>query len=165
MSRRFFTGVAICGSLVAAPACDWGLFDTSPEPATLTVTDYEFRVGQNLITGHLAISIENQTRELVWYHGCGSSLARLGSEGQWQGVWGSICTLLKVEEVPIRPGEVLETTASIYAHIAEDSTGWTTPIDGTYRLCVFIRTAHAGVSTDGCDGVLSKSFPVATEPG
>ncbi len=162
MSRPFFAGLAICGSLVAAPGCDWGPFDTSPEPAVLTVTDYEFRVGRNLIKGQVAISIENQTREPLWYHGCGSSLARLGSEGQWQGVWSSICTLV-IEEVPIGHGEVLDTALSIHAFIAEDSTGWTTPIDGTYRLCVFIRRAHAAVSTDGCDGVLSRPFPVAAD--
>ena len=92
LARWPSAGLVICGSLVAGPGCDWGPLDTSPEPVTVTVTDHEFRVGEDYVRGQLAISIENQTRELLWYHGCGSSLDRLGSPGQWQAVWKSICT-------------------------------------------------------------------------
>ena len=160
MCRLALAGLAICGSLVAGSGCGSGPFDVSPGPVTLTVTDYEFRVGEDYILGQVAISIENQTREVLWYHGCGSSLDRLGSGGQWQGVWTSTCNLLKVEELSIGPGEVLETSQPIHAFVAEDATGWTTPIGGTYRLRVFIRNAHAVLSSDG---VASKPFSVATE--
>ena len=68
-----------------------------------------------------------------------------------------------VEEVSIGPGEVLETSQFIRAFIADDATGWTTPIYGTHRLRVFIRNAQAVLSSDGWDGVASKPFSVATE--
>ena len=160
MSRWGMAGLAICGSLIAGSGCGRSPLDTSPEPVTVTVTGYEFRVGQDFIRGQVAISIENRTRELLWYHGCGSILDRLGSDGQWQGVWTSICNLLTVEEVSIGPGEVFETTQLILARPAADTTGWTTPIDGTYRLRVFVRNAHVVLSSDG---VTSKPFSVATE--
>ena len=159
LGRWASAGLVICGSLVAGPGCDWGPLDTSREPVTVTVTDHEFRVGEDYVRGQLAISIENQTRELLWHHGCGSSLDRLGSPGQWQGVWKSICTLV-IEEVSIGPGEVLETSQFISASIAEDAARWTAPIDGTYRLRVFIRRAHEVLSTAG---VASKPFLVTTD--
>lgn len=159
MRRWALAGLVICGSLVAGPGCDWGPFDTSPEPAIVTVTPHEFRVGEDYINGQLAISIENQTRELLWYHGCGSTLSRLGSPGQWQGVWGSICILV-IEEVSIGPGEVLDTTQVILANPSEDATGWTAPIDGTYRPRVSLRNAREALSTDGSLGVVSQPFLV-----
>ena len=161
--RWALAGLAICGSLVAGPGCDWGPFDMSPEPVIVTVTDHEFRVGEDYIHGQLAISIENQTRELLWYLDCGNVLDRLGSRGQWQEVWNTFCLLSTVEEVSIGPGEVLERSQFISASIAEDATGWTTPIDGTYRLRVHISNARAVLSTDGWLGVASKPFLVATE--
>jgi len=157
--RWVLAGLAICGSSVASAGCEWGPFDTSPEPVIVTVTPHEFRVGDDYIHGQLAISIENQTRELLWYHGCGSILDRLGSPGQWQGVWNSICTLV-IEEALIGPGEVLDTSQVILAPLAEDATGWTAPIDGTYRLRVFIRDAHAVLSTAG---VASRPFLVPAD--
>ena len=163
MCGRALAGLAICGSLVAGPGCDWGLFDTSPAPATVTVTDYEFRVGEDYIRGQIAISIENQTRELLWYRDCGNVLDRLGSRGQWQVVWNTFCLLSTVEEVSIGPGEVLETSQFISASIAEDATGWTTPIDGTYRFRAHIRNAREILSTDGWHGVASRPFSFATD--
>lgn len=130
----------------------------SQEPVAVTATDFEFRVGREVVQGWIAISIENRTRELLWYHGCGSVLDRHGSRGQWQVVWSAICS--RVDEVSIRAGEVRETSQFIGATIAEDATGWTTPVDGTYRLRVFIRNAHAALSSDG---VATKPFSVATE--
>ena len=130
----------------------------SQEPVAVTATDFEFRVGQEVIRGQVAISIENRTRELLWYHGCGSVLDRLGSRGQWQVVWSAICS--RVDEVLIAPGEVFETSQFIRARLAEDATGWTIPIDGTYRLRVFIRNVHAALSSDG---VATKPFSIATE--
>ena len=145
---------------MAGTGCGWGPFDVSPEPAIVTVTDYEFQSDEDYIHGQVAISIENQTRELLWYHGCGSCLERLGSRDQWQAVWSSICTLV-IEEVPIGPGEVLDTALTIHAYpLRTRQPRWATPIDGTYRLRVFIRNAHEVLSTDG---VASKPFSVATE--
>lgn len=160
MCRWVLVGLAIFGSLVPVSGCGRGPLGPSPEPVAVTVTDVEFRVGEGIVRGQVAISIENQTQELLWYQGCGSILDRLGSRGEWEGVWNSICNLLRVEEVPIGPGEVLETSQFISASIAEDATSWTPPIDGTYRLRVFIRSAHAVLSTAG---VASKPFSVATE--
>jgi len=160
MSRRFFTGLAICGSLVAAPGCDWGPFDTSPEPAIVTVTDFEFRVGEDHIHGQLAISIENQTREVLWYHACGNVLDRLGSRGLWQVAWDTFCLLSTADEVSIGPGEVFETSQFVSASIPEDATGWTTPIDGTYRFRAYLRSAREILFTDGSLGVASSPFPV-----
>ena len=125
----------------------------------MTVTDYEFQAGADYIHGQVAISIENQTRELLWYHGCGSFLDRLESGDQWKAVWSSICNL--VEEVSIGPGEVLDTSLTIHAYpLRTRQPCWATPIDGTYRLRVFIRNAHEVLSTDG---VASKPFSVVTE--
>ena len=149
---------------MAGAGCGWGPFDVSPEPAIVTVTDYEFQADEDYIHGQVAISIENQTRELLWYHGCGSGLDRLGSRDQWQAVWSSICILV-FEEVPIGPGEVLDTALTIHGYPLRKTRQqrWTTPIDGTYRLRVFIRNAHEALSTDGWDGVASQPFSVATE--
>lgn len=159
MHRWALAGLAICGSLVTGLACGASPLDMSQELVAVTVTDSEFRVGQEIIRGEVAISIENQSRELLWYHGCGSVLDRLGSRGQWQVVWSAACS--SVDEVSISPGEVIETSQFIRARAAEDATGWTTPIDdGTYRLRVFIRNAHAVLSSDG---VATKPFTVATE--
>ena len=162
MSRRVLAGLAICGSLVAGAGCGWGPVDVSPEPVIVTVTDSEFRVSEDYIHGQVAILIENQTRELLWYADCGNVLDRLGRGGQWQRVWNTFC-LLRVEEVSISPGEVLETSQFISATIAEDATGWTTPIDGTYRLRAWIRNAREILSTDEWTGVASKPFSVVTE--
>ena len=162
MSHRFFAGLAICGSLVAGPGCDWGPFDTSPEPAIVTVTDFDFRVGEYYVNGQVEISIENQTHDLLWYHDCGNVLDRLGSPGQWQAVWHTFCPLSEMEGVSIRPGEVLETSQFISAAIAGDATGWTTPIDGTYRFRAYIRSAREIMSTDGWIGIASSPFLVAT---
>ena len=123
MSRRVLAGLAICGSLVAGAGCGWGPVDVSPEPVIVTVTDSEFRVSEDYIHGQVAILIENQTRELLWYADCGNVLDRLGRGGQWQRVWNTFC-LLRVEEVSISPGEVLETSQFISATIAEDAMGW-----------------------------------------
>jgi hypothetical protein len=145
---------------VAGAGCGGVPFDVSPEPVIVTVTDYEFQIGEDYIHGQVAISIENQTRELLWYHGCGSFLDRRGPGDQWQAVWSSICNL--VEEVSIGPGEVLDASLSIHAYPLRKTRQprWATPIDGTYRLRVFIRNAHEVLSTDG---VASKPFSVATE--
>ena len=163
MCRSALAGLAICGSLVAGAGCGSGPFDVPPEPVTVTVTAHEFQVGEDYIQGQVAISIESQTRELLWYHGCGSVLDRLGPGDQWQAVWSSICNL--VEEVSIGPGEVLETSQLISAHPLRKTRQprWAIPIDGTYRLRVFIRNAHEVLSTDGWNGVASKPFSVATE--
>ncbi len=162
MCRRALASLVIYGSLVGGAGCGWGPFDVSPEPVIVTVTDHEFQVGEDYVHGQLAISIENQTRKLLWYAGCGNYLDRLGSPGQWQQVWHTFCTLLP-EEVSISPGEVLETSQFISASIAEDATGWTAPVDGTYRLRAYVRSAHEVLSTDGWLGVESPAFLVVTE--
>ncbi len=162
MFHRALTGLAICVTLMAGAGCGWGPFDVSPEPVIVTVTDYEFRVGEDYIHGQVAISIENQTRESLWYHDCGGGLDRLGSECQWQGVWSPICNLV-VEEVSIGPGEVLDTSLSIHGYPLRKTRQqrWATPID-TYRLRVFVRNSHEVLSTDGWHGVASQPFSVAT---
>ena len=162
MCRRALASLAIYGSLVGGAGCGWGPFDVSPEPAIVTVTDYEFQVGEDYIHGQLAISIENQTQELLWYNDCGNTLDRLGPGDQWQAVWSPLCLLSTVEAVSIGPGEVLDTSQIIWAHPLRKTQQprWTTPIDGTYRLRAFIHNGHEVLSTDG---VASKPFSVATE--
>ena len=91
-----------------------------------------------------------------------SNRDRLVSPGQWQVVWDTFCLLSTADEVSIRPGEVLETSQFISAAIAGDATGWTTPIDGTYRFRAYIRSAREIMSTDGWIGIASSPFLVAT---